>query len=225
MPTRVRLPDCTDVALGRASAPDRALKSRPRTADGVGRTSKEGFRGWPLSPSPAGSAKRGRRSARSRRRAAAAAGRAAGSVRSTSTSSATTDPATASSASRSSGATRRRTERPAPPAARPTEPARAGASAAVRRLLGPFGRVQAKRLLDRAGFGPRPGRPVARPDGLQRAVRVADPARRHRQARAGRRRWTSDGDPIAPADAYGHDHLWWLDRMVRSNQPLVERWR
>ena len=26
-----------------------------------------------------------------------------------------------------------------------------------------------------------------------------------------------------PEDAYGHDHLWWLDRMVRTDQPLVER--
>ena len=32
-----------------------------------------------------------------------------------------------------------------------------------------------------------------------------------------------DGEPIAPADSWGHDHLWWLDRMVRSDQPLVER--
>ena len=32
-----------------------------------------------------------------------------------------------------------------------------------------------------------------------------------------------DGNPIAPADAWGHDHLWWLDRMVRTDQPLVER--
>src|SRR5205085_9487704 len=24
-------------------------------------------------------------------------------------------------------------------------------------------------------------------------------------------------------DAWGHDHLWWLDRMVRSDQQLVER--
>lgn len=32
-----------------------------------------------------------------------------------------------------------------------------------------------------------------------------------------------DGYPLAPRDAWGHDHLWWLDRMVRSNQPLVER--
>ena len=32
-----------------------------------------------------------------------------------------------------------------------------------------------------------------------------------------------DGLPLAPRDAWGHDLLWWLDRMVRSNQPLVER--
>jgi uncharacterized protein (DUF1800 family) len=32
-----------------------------------------------------------------------------------------------------------------------------------------------------------------------------------------------DGTPLAPFDRYGDDHLWWLDRMVRSDQPLVER--
>ena len=32
-----------------------------------------------------------------------------------------------------------------------------------------------------------------------------------------------DGNPLAPDDAWGHDHLWWLDRMVRTDQPLVER--
>jgi len=32
-----------------------------------------------------------------------------------------------------------------------------------------------------------------------------------------------EGDPLAPADIWGHDHLWWLDRMIRSDQPLVER--
>src|SRR5204862_179299 len=31
------------------------------------------------------------------------------------------------------------------------------------------------------------------------------------------------GRPLAPRDAAGHDHVWWLDRMVRGNQPLVER--
>jgi uncharacterized protein (DUF1800 family) len=33
----------------------------------------------------------------------------------------------------------------------------------------------------------------------------------------------SDGSALAPFDQYGHDHLWWMDRMVRSNQPLIER--
>src|SRR6185503_16547630 len=32
-----------------------------------------------------------------------------------------------------------------------------------------------------------------------------------------------EGEPLAPEDAWGHDHLWWLDRMVRSDQPLIER--
>ena len=33
----------------------------------------------------------------------------------------------------------------------------------------------------------------------------------------------SKGHPLAPADAWGHDHCWWLDRMVRTSRPLVER--
>ena len=31
------------------------------------------------------------------------------------------------------------------------------------------------------------------------------------------------GRGLAPGDAWGHDHLWWLDRMVRTSRPLVER--
>ena len=34
---------------------------------------------------------------------------------------------------------------------------------------------------------------------------------------------TDDGDPLAPYDRYGHDLLYWLDRMVRSRHQLVER--
>ena len=33
----------------------------------------------------------------------------------------------------------------------------------------------------------------------------------------------ADNTPFAPYDAWGHDHIWWLDRMVRSDQPLVQR--
>ena len=31
------------------------------------------------------------------------------------------------------------------------------------------------------------------------------------------------GHPLAPYDAWGEDHCWWLDRMVRTSRPLVER--
>jgi len=87
---------------------------------------------------------------------------------------------------------------------------------------GRFGPREAERLLWRAGFGPRPGeaKRVAR-KGLDRAVRdlVHPPHARL----VGAKPTDDDGAPIAPYDAWGHDHLWWLDRMVRSNQPLVER--
>ena len=88
---------------------------------------------------------------------------------------------------------------------------------------GDFGHAQAVRLLQRAGFGPVPGqadqlaslglvaavRSLTRPSGS--AVLSGPPPR------------DDDGNPLAPADAWGHDHLWWLDRMVRTSQPLVER--
>ncbi len=88
---------------------------------------------------------------------------------------------------------------------------------------GPFGPEQATRLLNRAGFGAVPGQAeqlaslglvaavqsLTRPSG---AATLSGPAP-----------VDDDGIPIAPADAWGHDHLWWLDRMVRTSQPLVER--
>jgi uncharacterized protein (DUF1800 family) len=86
---------------------------------------------------------------------------------------------------------------------------------------GPFGTQQAERLLWRAGFGPRSGEAasVARL-GLDGAVDglLSPPA----YAATGPEP-TDRGFPIAPTDAAGHEHLWWLDRMVRGNQPLVER--
>lgn len=88
---------------------------------------------------------------------------------------------------------------------------------------GPFGRIQAKRLLDRAGFGPTRGQAaVVAEQGLQAAVHsLTRPA--GDAVLIGPEPRTADGDPLAPADLWGHDHLWWLDRMVRSNQPLQER--
>lgn len=88
---------------------------------------------------------------------------------------------------------------------------------------GRFGPKEAERLLWRAGFGPAPGqaRKLAK-KGMRRAVHSL--TRPHGKAHLkGPSPRDDDGNPLAPADAWGHDLLWWLDRMVRSNQSLVER--
>ena len=92
---------------------------------------------------------------------------------------------------------------------------------------GRFGEREAERLLWRAGFGPEPGqaRKLARSHNLRGAVRSLT-----RPRGAGRLRGPGpvddDGFPLAPVDAYGHDMLWWLDRMVRT-QPAARSsgWR
>lgn len=88
---------------------------------------------------------------------------------------------------------------------------------------GPFGRREADRLLWRAGFGPAPGQSEALVRiGLEAAV--ASLTRPEGAPRyAGPEPRTAAGGPLAPADASGHDHLHWLDRMVRGDQPLLER--
>jgi uncharacterized protein (DUF1800 family) len=86
---------------------------------------------------------------------------------------------------------------------------------------GEFGAREAERLLWRAGFGPRPGEVEALAErGLRGAVRSL--------MRPGPERLSGPppsvaGSPLAPTERWGHDHLWWLDRMVRSNRQLVER--
>jgi uncharacterized protein (DUF1800 family) len=112
--------------------------------------------------------------------------------------------------------------RQAPAAAPPVAPTRSDPRPPGA-FQGAFGHAQAVRLLQRAGFGPVPGQAdelvslglagavqsLTRPSG---SAHLSGPPPRD-----------DDGNPLAPADAWGHDHLWWLDRMVRSNQPLVER--
>ena len=82
---------------------------------------------------------------------------------------------------------------------------------------------QAHRLLWRAGFGPPPGSPSTLAGlPLEQVVhgltRPSGPANLH-----GPEPTDDEGNALAPADAWGQDHCWWLDRMVRSDQPLVER--
>jgi uncharacterized protein (DUF1800 family) len=87
---------------------------------------------------------------------------------------------------------------------------------------GQFNAPQAERLLWRAGFGPRPGEAQALAKlGLDNAVKsLLAPGP---EKLVGPAPHDSKGRPLAPADAWGHDHCWWLDRMVRTSRPLVER--
>src|ERR671916_1254831 len=86
---------------------------------------------------------------------------------------------------------------------------------------GPFRRAQAERLLWRAGFGPRRGQAESFAElGLERAVHaLTHPRSRRLEGPAP----SVDGRGLAPRDVWGHDVLWWLDRMVRTRAPLVER--
>jgi uncharacterized protein (DUF1800 family) len=92
----------------------------------------------------------------------------------------------------------------------------------VEAYRGSFGIAQAQRLLWRAGFGPRDGEAEALVKlGLDGAIHaLVNPEREHLVGPSPR---DDKGRPLAPYDAWGHDHLWWLDRMVRTSRPLVER--
>jgi uncharacterized protein (DUF1800 family) len=88
---------------------------------------------------------------------------------------------------------------------------------------GAFGVRQAERLLWRAGFGPSPGHAqLLAGAGLQASV-LALTRPSGAAVLTGAAPHDDDGSPLAPEDAWGHDHLWFLDRMVRTSQPLVER--
>ena len=87
---------------------------------------------------------------------------------------------------------------------------------------GTFDVAHAERLLWRAGFGPRPGEAEALAKlGLDGAVHSLLYPKTEKLV--GPKPHDSKGRPLAPYDAWGHDHCWWLDRMVRTSRPLVER--
>ena len=88
-------------------------------------------------------------------------------------------------------------------------------------FAGKFGVREAERLLWRAGFGPRLGEAEAlAARGLRGAVlSLTRPGPEQLEGPAP----TVDGASLTPSEEWGHDHLWWLDRMVRSNRQLVER--
>jgi hypothetical protein len=88
---------------------------------------------------------------------------------------------------------------------------------------GPFTERHATRLMWRAGFGPKPGdaRRLAAL-GLEGAVgSLTQPA--GPPMLSGRAPHDAQAQPLDPINVWGHDHCWWLDRMVRSDQQLIER--
>jgi uncharacterized protein (DUF1800 family) len=88
---------------------------------------------------------------------------------------------------------------------------------------GQFTEEQATRLLWRAGFGPRPG-DAERLARLGMDAAVASLTRPAGTARLiGAPPHDDHGEPLDPINTWGDDHCWWLDRMVRSDQQLVER--
>jgi uncharacterized protein (DUF1800 family) len=87
---------------------------------------------------------------------------------------------------------------------------------------GPFKAAQAERLLWRAGFGPKKGDP-GRLAKLGLTGAVLSLTRPGESKLVGPAPHDDRGNPLTPGDAWGHDHLWWLDRMVRTTTPLIER--
>jgi uncharacterized protein (DUF1800 family) len=87
---------------------------------------------------------------------------------------------------------------------------------------GPFKAAQAERLLWRAGFGPKKG-DAARLARLGLTGAVRSLTRPGAEKLVGPAPHDGKHNPLAPGDAWGHDHLWWLDRMVRTTTPLIER--
>lgn len=88
---------------------------------------------------------------------------------------------------------------------------------------GVFTTADAHRLLWRAGFGPRPGQAEALAAGGLEAAITGLVRPTGEPTLTGPAPTDEDGNPLAPEDFWGHDHAWWLDRMVRTDQPLVER--
>ena len=87
---------------------------------------------------------------------------------------------------------------------------------------GPFGPAQAERLLWRAGFGPKAGEAEAlAAKGLRGAVLSL--TRPTLTGLDGPAPHDGDGNALDPNERWGHDHVWWLDRMVRTRRPFVER--
>jgi hypothetical protein len=107
-----------------------------------------------------------------------------------------------------------------PPAPRVPPPP---SGAPVASLGAPLSLAGAQRLLWRAGFGPAAGQAealVGQPLG-QVVYGLTRPS--GEAVLDGPEPVNEEGKPLDPLHNWGDDHCWWLDRMIRSDQPLVER--
>ena len=87
----------------------------------------------------------------------------------------------------------------------------------------PITLAQARRLLWRAGFGPTPGQAEALVGQPLEQVVFSLTRPSGAATLTGPEPVDEEGEPLDPYDVWGDDHCWWLDRMVRSDQQLVER--
>jgi hypothetical protein len=83
--------------------------------------------------------------------------------------------------------------------------------------------AQAQRLLWRAGFGPSPGQAEALVGQPLEEVVFSLTRPSGAATLSGPEPVNEEGKPLEPDTAWGDDHCWWLDRMVRSDQWLRRR--
>ncbi|HVD39603.1 MAG TPA: hypothetical protein VNC16_01180 [Solirubrobacterales bacterium] len=112
-----------------------------------------------------------------------------------------------------------------PPATAPPSAPPASDPRPVGAYQGPFGEPQAVRLLQRAGFGPVSGQTAQLASlglvgAVQSLTRLSGPA-----LLSGSAPRDDDGNPLSPADAWGHDHLWWLDAWSAPASRWSSGWR
>ncbi|HEY3827643.1 MAG TPA: DUF1800 domain-containing protein [Solirubrobacteraceae bacterium] len=107
---------------------------------------------------------------------------------------------------------------PAVPATPP-----APSSAPVPSLGAPLTLAGAQRLLWRAGFGPKPGQAATLAGQPLQQVVYGLTRPSGEAVLSGPEPVDENGEHLDPVDAWGQDHCWWLDRMIRSDQQLVER--
>ena len=110
------------------------------------------------------------------------------------------------------------------PAGHPAAPAAPAAPGAPVPVFGvPTTVAHMRRLLWRAGFGPTPGQAEALAGTPLEQVVYGLTRPSGEAVLTGPEPTEEKGNPLDPAGVWGQDHCWWLDRMVRSDQQLVER--